>query len=71
MGEEEKVCIGISQSGITISTCLDLMLEESGMDLGLWRGKRRLGWPLETTVEVLEELSLGESQGLLGTTIGT
>jgi hypothetical protein len=58
MGDVENRCIGSTQSGITISTCLDLKLAESPMDLRAGRGKlERLGRSLETMVEVLDELS--------------
>lgn len=71
MGEVENLWIGRAQSGITISTCRDLMLEESPTEP--WgRGKfERLGWPLDTTVEVLDELSPQDVQGLSGATLGT
>lgn len=47
------------------------MLEESPTEL---RGKgkpERLGWPLDTTVDVLDELSPQDVQGLSGATLGT
>jgi hypothetical protein len=72
MGDAENLCIGRIQSGITISTCLDLRLAESPAYLRAGEGKsERLGDSLDITVEVLEELSPTESQGLSGATIGT
>jgi hypothetical protein len=64
----------MAQSGITISTCLgDRKLDESAIDLRLGQGKlERLGRPLDTIVEVLDNgLSPAEIQGLPGATIGT
>ena len=71
IGEAENRWIGKAQSGITISTCLDLILEESPTHLRPGRGKfEMLGRLLETIVEVLDELSPAEVQGLPGATIG-
>lgn len=70
MGDEE-ICTGRAHFGITISTCLDLTLEESPTDLGLGKGNPgRLGL-CETIVEVREELSPTEMQGLSGATTGS
>jgi hypothetical protein len=72
MGEAENLCIGRIQSGITISTCLDLKLADSPAYLRSGEGKsEKLGDSLDMTVEVLEELSPTESHGLSGATIGT
>ncbi|KAH3972379.1 hypothetical protein HBI56_004300 [Parastagonospora nodorum] len=72
IGDVEKRWIGKAQSGIKISTCRDLTLEESPIDFGLGSGKlERLGRLLETNVDVLEELKPIDVQGLPGATPGS
>lgn len=71
MGEAGNLWIGKAQSGITISTCRDRMLEESPTGLRGWGKLERLKWPLEMMVEVLEELRPQDVQGLSGATLGT
>jgi hypothetical protein len=69
MGDVEYRCVGRTQSGITISTCRDLKLEESPIEARFEDGKlERLGWRLDSTVEEREELSPTEVQGLSGAT---
>ena len=69
MGEDENLCTGIAQSGITISTWRDLTLEDLLEDLLLGKGKpERLGRLLEMMVDVGEELNSVLVQGLSGAT---
>jgi hypothetical protein len=72
IGDTENLWRGKAQSGITISTCRDLTLEESPADFRLGNGKpKRLGWLLETKVDDREELSPLDVQGLEGATDGS
>jgi hypothetical protein len=72
MGDAENLCTGRIQSGITISTCLDLKLGESPGYFRPGRGKsERLGGSLDITVDVRDELSPAEVQGLSGATVET
>jgi hypothetical protein len=69
IGDAENLCTGKIQLGITILTCLDLMLEESPKDLPLGDGNPGTLWQvLERAVEVREELVLVDVQGLSGAT---
>lgn len=72
IGEVGNFWIGKAQSGINISTCRDLTLEESPTAFGLGSGElERLGRSLETNVDVREELTPMDVQGLLGATTGS
>jgi hypothetical protein len=69
MGDVEYRCVGVTQSGITISTCRDLRLVESPIEPRFGDGKpERLGWRLDSIVEERDELSPTEVQGLSGAT---
>jgi hypothetical protein len=57
MGDVEYRCVGVTQSGITISTCRDLRLVESPIEPRFGDGKpERLGWRLDSIVEERDEL---------------
>jgi hypothetical protein len=72
MGDVEYLCAGRTQSGITISTCRDLKLEESPVESRFGKGNsERLGWRLESIVDERDELSPTEVQGLSGATDGS
>ena len=71
IGEEENLCSGKAQSGILISTCLDLTPEESPTDLGVEKGKFGSRVLCEMDFEVREELVPREIQGLSGATDGS